>query len=555
MNKECKIYLGMVFFLFIVFSMLAFLGVITSDPMHYIATTKRFYLGDAMLTEDWSAGQTETFLLLPFYCIYVFFVKSTDGIMLYYQLLYEVIKLFVVVYGCYRFNKKSFGSLSYMGLISFMIFCPYNENTLSYNTIPMFAFFIVLITMMTHEKKQSDYFLYGLMMGIAIIAQPFCIVAALAIFIVLLISVLNEKKYVLKSECLFILGGALVGTAFLLFVFSRSSIHDVMSNITYILGEPDHNMVNQSFLRIIWEKLLNAPRALFSQYFPIINIVNIAWMVVLFFIRKKRYNLLVPTLLVTVISLLLEVMVWHVEITNYSLTTAGYLCLDLLIIYKDARVYLKYILLTFIMAFCVMLGTNTGMQSPVEMMIFMLIIAFVIMGESNNSMIKKESLAIVNILLVVMICLLMLLRTSMIWQDGRSVFDYTCKITEGPYKGTWITPQGCDYYQKQLRKYDEIDLKPKDRLFVAAGEPMAYLYLEADYATFGTPFYYLDYNRLYKYYELHPDKFPTVVYYPNVTDEDKKSWFWEKITENCSLQSLNDSVVIYINSMEENILK
>lgn len=57
---------------FVVFALLLilFIGNIfldtNTDEFHYLATTYRFYLGDAMLVDDWSPEQMNAVLLLPF---------------------------------------------------------------------------------------------------------------------------------------------------------------------------------------------------------------------------------------------------------------------------------------------------------------------------------------------------------------------------------------------------------------------------------------------------------------------------------------------------------
>ena len=74
---------------FVVFALLLilFIGNIfldtNTDEFHYLATTYRFYLGDAMLVDDWSPEQMNAVLFLPFiislsaqipesYCIFDF---------------------------------------------------------------------------------------------------------------------------------------------------------------------------------------------------------------------------------------------------------------------------------------------------------------------------------------------------------------------------------------------------------------------------------------------------------------------------------------------------
>lgn len=181
---------------------LSFVGTIHNDPMHYIATTHRFYLGDAMLVHDWSAEQTEAFLLLPFFRLFMKIFDSTDGIMLYYCFIYNILKTISALYGIHRINKRNMSKIAYLGIGGYWIFTPYNLGILSYNTIPMIAFFVILITLITTESNKSDYFLCGLMMGIAVIAQPFCMLVAISIVV---LELFRKNRY-FKHIMYFIMG-------------------------------------------------------------------------------------------------------------------------------------------------------------------------------------------------------------------------------------------------------------------------------------------------------------------------------------------------------------
>ena len=55
------------------------------------------------------------------------------------------------------------------------------------------------------------------------------------------------------------------------------------------------------------------------------------------------------------------------------------------------------------------------------------------------------------------------------------------------------------------------------------------MYLDSQYGTPGTPFFHLDYKRLKRYYDTFPERFPTVIFYGEYTNNDLKSSFFKDL--------------------------
>ena len=84
---------------------------------------------------------------------------------------------------------------------------------------------------------------------------------------------------------------------------------------------------------------------------------------------------------------------------------------------------------------------------------------------------------------------------------------------------------------------DRISYTKDDILFCGRNTPLAYLYSGMGCGTMSIYLLDTDYERMEQYYTLHPDKFPTVVYYYPVgsypvTERDRNSAFFRYIEAN-----------------------
>lgn len=100
---------------------------------------------------------------------------------------------------------------------------------------------------------------------------------------------------------------------------------------------------------------------------------------------------------------------------------------------------------------------------------------------------------------------------------------------------------------------DRISYTEDDILFCGRNTPLAYLYSNMVCGTMSIYLLDTDYERLEQYYTLHPDKFPTVVYYYPlgsypVTEQDTDSAFFQYIKSNYEVLETNGRILAITNS-------
>ncbi len=131
-DKICYVIL---FSLFIILGVRAFYGFDSTDESFYIASVNRLYLGDMLLRDEWHYGTLFTVLLLPVHWLYRTIVGNTDGIILFYRLLYVIVSYIVSIY-MYQILKRYYSQIvACIGAVLYFLYTKQSIASFSYNTL------------------------------------------------------------------------------------------------------------------------------------------------------------------------------------------------------------------------------------------------------------------------------------------------------------------------------------------------------------------------------------------------------------------------------------
>ena len=109
-------------------------------------------------------------------------------------------------------------------------------------------------------------------------------------------------------------------------------------------------------------------------------------------------------------------------------------------------------------------------------------------------------------------------RMTYAWGDER-VWNLTEQMKQGPLKGVYTTPEMAGWYADVCGELDMLELTDEDQIMVFGVAPWIYLHVDANCGNYSTWQVHENSTQLYTYYELHPDKFPTVIYMAHWQDK------------------------------------
>lgn len=507
------------------------------DEPYGIAAIWRFFKGGAILAEDWHPSQQLTaWILFPLYWFWYTILGGNDGIMLGFRMSYILFQGMITVYCYYRLRKYKYTGVAASML--FMLSTHNNMTTINYNTVGIGCMMVLLTTLFTEEKYHKfTLFLCGILSAVIVLAQPFTmIIFALwgAAVVISWIFIKRESRPQLLQIEKFLyagLGAFFILVLFFIVIFSRADGKELLTGIYYNLNDPEHKMDLSYKVSKYFER--------YYRYYKYQVLVILLSFVIGFIRKGKISELLRIACWCLSIGILVYYLIYHGWISDYvpidflSVPMAFYgISVFALGRKKNWKLFFCWILPAFLYTFCVQLATDTGILAVSAATIIAssggTILAFegtLEKEEQFSNALKKGMKGILLAVFLLQAGLLIRQRVIFTWWSA-PVQECTETVTKGPAKGIKTSKEDLIWYENALKEVDSLNLTKEDRFLVMEHASWLYLYADVPVATYSFWSVGED-NFLDEYYEVFPDKYPTVIYTSDVEGAVSKSYIQE----------------------------
>ena len=526
------IFAGFLLLGLVVFGWRQFYGFNKNDEIFYISTVYRFFQGDAMLIDEWNNGQLFAFITYPVFCLVRLFHHSNDGIVLIFRLLYLAFQTVVSTYCFVRL--KRFGWIRIFPALFYFVTTPYNINAMSYNTLVLGFVLMTLVTVASVEEMGvRDAVLCGVFIAGAVLSNPYSVILFVLYGCICLGCFIYEKRAGRKVDSALSLrtfffmgvGAFVIFVLFVIFVFSRGTLQEILDGFTYIVMDSERQ-------KDFWEKFAKYFIRI-HRYYKIEVYVTALLLVLRLADRKKK----IPGALLFAVSAVSAIpyiiyygFFWEMVGINYMLIPLAFPGLIAYVVSeeKDRRLFCGWYVPGVLYTLTSHFATNTG--------IYTVSAAYMIAGAASMLLIWKALKEQPAVWLRILVCALFAAQfTGCIWQRifyvwGDEHLEYlNTRLETGPMAGISTTEENAELYGDVLQDMDDLELTAQDKLFVVGIAPWMYLYTDAECASHST-WETLETDPLIRiYYELHPEKLPTVVYFyryeEEVLDTDLAAYF------------------------------
>lgn len=542
-----------------------------NDESFIISISLRLVRGDSLLTDEWHLSQLSAFLTYSFAKIYVVIVGSTEGIILYFRYLFVLLQVVIstTIY-CYF---RRYGVIAIFSALLYCLHIPLAQlMTLGYNSYSLAFVELTGLMLLSTSYKFSNIKLFfaGIFAACSVLSCPLLMFVYFSYFILVVcfeankhknnqFSKLSDKYFSFKTWA-WITGGILVVAAlFFLFLFSRTTLSDIIKNFPMMINGPEYNL-GLSYGSII------ATTSLLTMFMlnPALFVLDVILIAALTF-DKKRLNhrsmyLICEIIIFTVYMIILVKSnkmetLFHV-FWMWPIFQLGLICY-ILTKNKNKQLFYFVFLLGSIYSFLLDLESDTSIAAMMAMavpntagVIFIKDLSVELFEEYRNNSFRNQQKNIYKMqqkslnvktkdqlprYIALSLCISIIAQIGVqcfVNVDFKNIYceyilDHAVDKTEpfdvtlkyGPQKGLKTTKYKSDLYYNTLDDLSEIKDNCSEAVLIPILAPWCYLYLDLPFATYTT--YLLQYeqfdntlSRLQDYYKFHPDKSPEYIYIP-----------------------------------------
>ncbi len=513
--------------LFVLFGVLSAIGIWKTiyfsadiDESYALTMAARIAGGECMMYELWELHQMSAFLYAPLVALYKAVAGSLEGALIFMRICGLVIQALISVF-VYRTVRRDMPVwLSLVVAFAYFNFTPKHIASFEFSLLFYWAFMVLMLCLLRYmETKHMRWMaVSGIAMSVIVLCYPTMLLLFVWVFLWLLVKKEKKAAGLLTATC------GVLGILFVLCLVIGYGGFGVFGYIPNVLMDESHtqNLALHMYTHLqgIWDMLfvLLALMILFHVGRPVLD-------------KKKQNGTLFLGLLLVAQALYAIVQFHTINDVNFMIFYPVLLQVFAVEWYAYAsfpkeqkdRIYFETVFpVTLVAVLAILLSSNVLTAS--SMSYFM---PGVLLGvwqvyrvfkcrEQENQGKKKRSYAWMAVVLLVCVLVqlfaarILLVRFSS--TQKKNMFETYYEVSHDVLKGVRLGD--FDYVQYEAKSALLDKYVDEDDSFLYVGADM-FLYTQLDGATIATgntistPAFG---QQLMKYYEVHPEKIPTVVF-------------------------------------------
>lgn len=502
------------------------------DESFYLTVPYRLSMGDSLFKHEWHLSQMAGFFLTPFVSLYTKLFSGTDGIILAMRYLYTFIQCLVTLFLYLRLRKiHLFGALA--ASLCFMLYVPFGLIALSYNSMGI-MFLSISCALLTDSRCNSlSLITAGGFFAAAVLCCPylalvyfgylfsFCVSALWHHLHTSSIDVSPYSSIKFKNMLYFTLGISLMAVVFLSFVFSRTTLGDILRALPHILYDPQHPMVS------IFEKMRVYVRSIVhhvhgcSYVYAALILLSVLRMLDR---RRSERGILYCTAQLTAVAVLmyLNYRGGHITFLMWSINLAPLFILPISRSKACRSLFSFFWLPGILYSFCLNLSSNQEYMAISSASTVSVIASVVILCIFVGELLTSASAPMVKILPSILICFMILFQlgtqihfrySHVFWDNDISL--QTNLIEDSIDKGLYVSDEKYQIYYTELERLRVLEDYPIEKILYITHNTWYHLLRNYEMCTYSawsisTPEHVTAQHRAYL--QLNPEKKPDVVY-------------------------------------------
>lgn len=548
-EKQQILFAAVVAVLFAVFAARALFSMPLDDELCYLAALKRYLQGDRFLLDDWHPPtQLSTWPIFQL----VRWIPGFQINVLQARIVYLCVH-FASGMVIWRLLKDRKGIL-WMVFV-YLCFTPYNITALSYNTMAIAVFFILIAFCLSRRQwRRRDYVLCGFLLCLSMFSNPYLFLVYPVYLAVCVVRRCRKREQEGLFSCAGIVwvtcGALILGGAFLISLIGKGSFDEYLYNVRMILNDAERK-ANPLV------KLLKSQWQIFRVYWRCSVVLICAYAVTILkrktLDEKWRKYLFGISVIFTVYAVLRFAFIYGSVANNLMMVPLFYLGVEIFLLtvcgntdcarreeagqqisapeseaVSSIKSEFAALAFGYLFAVCNFLGTNTEILSMSAMFVIPSGITVLMLCEYRGLISGEKTPHVQSILsygavAVFAFCVLWL-RLFFTWFDA-PLWELDTKMLQGPCRGIYTTAETADEYQELLSAIDLCGITSRDKVLFLPISALPLVYSEGEIAVPYVTRFAVDSSELIEYYESHSDKIPTKII---ITDCENGGYFGEE---------------------------
>ena len=242
------------------------------DESFYVAVAQRFARGDRPLVDDWHISQLPQLFLVPLYQLFKWITGGVEGVILYVRQIFLLVDL--AIYWLLYAKLRSYGIWGFLATAVFCGSIPWAMFAFSYYTQVAWLLLLLSLLLFFGEQLPSKgkLLLSGVLLSAVVVVEPpLALLYFLYSAVVLLFALIKKKKPAFKTDYAFLVNWrcwfyitaavAVCAAVFLTFLGVKSGFGNIFRNLPELLTETEHNFSSDGNVwGFFWSKMPTVKR-------------------------------------------------------------------------------------------------------------------------------------------------------------------------------------------------------------------------------------------------------------------------------------------------------
>ena len=483
--------------------------------------------GDIPILHEWNPTQISSVWIHPFVWLFYKVFENSEQVILTFRYLFTVVWGLTSLLLFLRLRKISFVGSAVASLV-FLLFIPYGQMALFYNTIGPITFSLALAIVMTAKKHtEIQYIIAGFLFAITVTCSPFLILLYFILFIYSIIALIKKDKSIFRMF-LFITAGTLPAIViFYCYYIRPSSLSQFLNGLSHLTADREHQFTYLGKVVSFFQNIYGCSGLFLSFFLTVVICILIA------LVKKSERIRMICLFAVIIATLLLDISFFVPMLSVFTEIGSLGNCLVFTSIFiglycgvlvkdKDAKRVFYYMWIPgFIFMFCINISSTVGftaisIPSVICSMASSFLAIYFLKENSTsdlNGILKRLGPVVLAAFAVFQIGAELFVDTTYTFGNG-PIKTLTAKIENGPFKGLYCPPYAKEFYSDVVSDLQVIKEQDSGNVLLISNY-WFYLDLEKKPSCSSCYYPYVDdilLDQLEEYYSLYPEFTPDIIY-------------------------------------------